>query len=186
MCIPSRFWAAVAAFALVLGLAPGCAQAAGMPQLDFSNPLLVGQVVWGAVIFALFYLILSRSALPRVERVLTHRRARIANDLDVARRARGDADRAVEELRRARHDAAAQAQANIDRVVQEARHAAEIQTQEMNQRLAADIAKAEAHINAARDEAISKLPTVASETAQSLLEKLREEHGPPSYSRKVG
>ncbi|GBQ13521.1 F0F1 ATP synthase subunit B family protein [Swaminathania salitolerans] len=172
MRLPSRNLAASLAVALALGAVPGRAWAAGMPQLDFSNPLLLGQVVWGAIIFAVFYGILSRSALPRIDRVLTHRRNRIEGDLDIARRARDDADRAVDELRRARHDAAAQAQANIDRVVQEARMAADAQTQEMNRRLVSDIADAEKRIASAREEALASLPAVATETAQSLIEKL--------------
>lgn len=129
-------------------------------------------MVWGAVIFAVFYVILSRSALPRIEGVLTHRRNRIEGDLDIARRARDDADRAVDELRRARHDAAAQAQANIDRVVHEARMAAEAQTHEMNHRLLADIVEAEKRIASARKEALASLPGVAADTAQSLIDKL--------------
>ncbi|WP_222546698.1 hypothetical protein [Asaia lannensis] len=172
MRLPSRNLAATLAVVLALGTVPGRAWAAGMPQLDFSNPLLIGQVVWGAVIFAVFYVILSRSALPRIDRVLTHRRNRIEGDLDIARRARDDADRAVDELRRARHDAAAQAQANIDRVVHEARMAAEAQTHEMNRRLHADIAEAEKRIASARAEALASLPGVAAETAQSLIGKL--------------
>ncbi|CDG40449.1 MULTISPECIES: F0F1 ATP synthase subunit B family protein [Asaia] len=172
MRLPSRNLAATLAVVLALGTVPGRAWAVGMPQLDFSNPLLIGQVVWGAVIFAVFYVILSRSALPRIEGVLTHRRNRIEGDLDIARRARDDADRAVDELRRARHDAGAQAQANIDRVVHEARMAAEAQTHEMNHRLHADIVEAEKRIASARAEALASLPTVATETAQSLIEKL--------------
>ncbi|WP_025841940.1 F0F1 ATP synthase subunit B family protein [Asaia platycodi] len=172
MRLPSRNLAAPLAIALALGAVPGRAWAAGMPQLDFANPLLIGQVVWGAVIFAVFYVILSRSALPRIEGVLTHRRNRIEGDLDIARRARDDADRAVDELRRARHDAAAQAQANIDRVVHEARMAAEAQTHEMNHRLLADIVEAEKRIASARKEALASLPGVAADTAQSLIDKL--------------
>lgn len=172
MRLPSRNLAAPLAIVLALGAVPGRAWAAGMPQLDFANPLLIGQVVWGAVIFAVFYVILSRSALPRIEGVLTHRRNRIEGDLAIARRARDDADRAVDELRRARHDAASQAQANIDRVVHEARMAAEAQTQEMNHRLQADINQAEERIASAREETLASLPGVATDTAQSLIEKL--------------
>ena len=52
--------------ALVTGAATRTAFAAGMPQLQFNNPLTTGQVFWGAVIFLLLYLLLGRSALPRV------------------------------------------------------------------------------------------------------------------------
>ncbi|MCQ9155849.1 F0F1 ATP synthase subunit B family protein [Acidomonas methanolica] len=169
---PAAPLTALRAFGPVLGLTPGVACAETMPQLDFGNPYLLWQVVWGAVIFVVFYVILSRSALPRVASVLAARRQCIEGDLEVAHRARDEADRAVDELRRARHDAAAQAQANIDQVVQEARRAAERQAHEMNQRLAVDIAKAEERITASRREALARLPEIATEIARPLASKL--------------
>ena len=71
---PVRFL--VASAAAVLAGAPA-AYATGMPQLQFGNPLTTGQLFWGAVIFLLLYLILSRSALPRVGQVLAARQTRI-------------------------------------------------------------------------------------------------------------
>lgn len=156
------------ALGFALGLTPATARAEGMPQLDFGNPYLLWQVVWGAVIFAVFYILLSRSALPRVTRVLENRQQRVEGDLAIARRAREDADRAVEDLRRARHEASVEAQANIDRVVQDARQAAEVQAREMNKRLQGDITAAEEQIAASRRDAIAKLPEIATETAVEL------------------
>ena len=37
-----------------------------MPQLDFANPLTTSQVVWGAIIFVVLYVLLSRIGLPKV------------------------------------------------------------------------------------------------------------------------
>ena len=39
-----------------------------MPQLDFANPLTTYQVLWGAVIFMVLYVLASRIALPKVAR----------------------------------------------------------------------------------------------------------------------
>ena len=36
----------------------------GMPQLDFGNKLTTSQMVWLAIIFPIFYLLISRWALP--------------------------------------------------------------------------------------------------------------------------
>ncbi len=41
---------------------PSAARAQGMPQLDFANPLTLTQVGWGAVIFIVLYVLLSRFA----------------------------------------------------------------------------------------------------------------------------
>ena len=65
-------------------LLPAAAMAEGMPQLDFANPLTTSQVVWGAVIFIVLYLLLSRVGLPRVGAVLEERARHIASDLETA------------------------------------------------------------------------------------------------------
>nr|WP_321984805.1 hypothetical protein [uncultured Lichenicoccus sp.] len=148
------------------------ARAAGMPQLDFRNPLTLWQVVWGAAIFLLLYLVLSRSALPRVASVLDARRSRIEGDLEAARSAKNGADRAIDEMRRARRKAAAEAQANIDRVLHDAREEAASRTREMNDRLEAEIAAAEAQLARERNRAMGALRTVAAETALLLVERV--------------
>jgi len=146
--------------------------AAGMPQLQFSNPLTTGQVFWGAVIFLLLYLLLSRSALPRVGSVLAERRSRIEGDLDAAKAARSEADTAIAELRRARRDASAEAAGLVEKVVADAREQAAAQAREMNARLEAEIERAEAAVAASRHTALGSLRTVASDTAQLLVERL--------------
>ena len=55
--------------ATALFLLPSLAMAEGMPQLDFANPLTTWQVVWGAIIFVLFYLAVSRWGLPMITHI---------------------------------------------------------------------------------------------------------------------
>jgi len=148
------------------------ASAAGMPQLQFNNPLTLGQVFWGAIIFLVLYLLLSRSALPRVASVLAERRGRIEGDLDAAKAARREADTAIGELRLARRQASAEATGIVDKVVADAREQAAIRTREMNQRLEAEIAQAELAVSAARQTALGSLRVIASDTAQLLVERL--------------
>ncbi len=156
---------------LLAAAAPG-ARGSGMPQLDFANPLTKWQVIWGAVIFVLLYLLLSRSALPRVASVLEQRRERIDGDLETARRSKDEADHATDELRRARRQAAADAQANLDRVVAQAREEAAARSRESNARLDAELARAEAQIGAERQRAMASLREVASDTAQLLVQRV--------------
>ena len=156
----------------LLALAASRASAAGMPQLEFANPLTKWQVVWGAVIFVLLYLMLSRSALPRVAVVLEQRRSRIEGDLEAAREAKSEADRAVAMLRQERRAAAAEAQANLDRVIAEAREQALLRTREMNARLETELAAAEAQIGAERQRAMGSVRLIASDTAQLLVERV--------------
>ena len=73
-------------------LLPAAAHAEGMPQLDFGNPLTTSQVVWGAIIFAVLYILLSRSALPGVASVIEERARHIASDLETAQAAKARSD----------------------------------------------------------------------------------------------
>ncbi len=149
---------------LLAATAPG-AYATGMPQLDFANPLVTGQVMWGAVIFLVFYLVLSRAMLPRVSRVLEDRAHRISGDLEVARAAKHDADRAVAELQQAR-------KANLQAALDEERQAAEKQMHDINARLDMEIADAEARVAAEKARALGALREIAHDTAQALVQRL--------------
>lgn len=161
----------VCGISLLVASAPG-AYATGMPQLDFANPLVTGQVMWGAVIFFIFYIALSRVMLPRVGRVLEDRSKRISGDLDVARAAKHDADKAVAELQQARKDAMAEAQAHLQSVLDEEHRAAEKQMQDINARLATEIAQAEQRVAEEKARALSALKEIAADTTQALVQRL--------------
>jgi F-type H+-transporting ATPase subunit b len=61
-----------------------------MPQLQPAD--FAPQLIWLAIVFTLFYLALSRGALPRIERVLANRKTKIESDLEGARQAQQHAD----------------------------------------------------------------------------------------------
>jgi len=156
----------------LLLLLPARAFAKGMPQIDFANPLTTSQVVWGAIIFIVLYVLLSRWALPQVGTVLAHRAERIAGDLDAARGAKERADAAVDELTRATRAAHAAAQAQIAEAVAVAKAAADAQSATINARLDAQIAAAEQRIAEARTAAYGALEQVAVDTANVVVARL--------------
>lgn len=162
-----------AAAVAALLLAPSLASAKeGMPQLDFANPLTKAQVIWGAIIFAALYVLLSRWALPQVSSVLDERAARIAGDLEAARTAKANADAAVAELTDATQRARAEAQAAINRASDAAKRTAADKAAELNARLDAQLAEAEGRIAAARGSAVSALRQVARDTADTMITRL--------------
>ncbi|MGO8953473.1 MAG: hypothetical protein ACLPWS_16685 [Rhodomicrobium sp.] len=65
-----------------------------MPQLQPGD--FAPQLIWLAIIFTLFYLALSHLALPRIERVIAARKAKIEDDLKGAREAQAHADQEAE------------------------------------------------------------------------------------------
>jgi F-type H+-transporting ATPase subunit b len=153
-------------------LLPTAAMAEGMPQLDFANPLTTRQLIWGAVIFILFYLLASRSALPLVGSVLQERANHIARDLDNAHHAKLASDKAAEEAGAAAAKARAEAQAAINTALDKANADAAQQAAVLNERLERQLAEAESQIAAARSAAMSALRQVATDTAATVITRL--------------
>jgi F-type H+-transporting ATPase subunit b len=143
-----------------------------MPQLEFGNPLLIAQVVWLLIIFGLLYYVMAAYALPRVERVLEDRRARIAADLQAAQAAKAEADASMAAHRDATAKARGEAQAAIAAAVQQAQADAAARSEELNKRLARQIDEAEQRIASARDAAMGALRQVSLDTAESLVTKV--------------
>lgn len=151
---------------------PAAAMAEGMPQLDFSTPLTVSQVVWGAIIFAVLYILLSRTGLPLVASVLEERATTISKDLNEARAAKARADAGMAEADQATAKARAEAQAAINAALDEAKKAAAAQAETLNARLEKQLQDSEAQIGQARAAAMGALRQVATETAATVVSRL--------------
>jgi len=153
-------------------LAPGTAFAGGMPQLDFANPLLLAQLVWGAFIFAVFYAAVSVWGLPKVGAILEMRASTISSDLEQAQLAKEKSDRAIAELNEARRLAYAESQAAVATAAAKAKDEAAAQAAVLNAKLDAQLAAAEATITAARRGAMAAIGSVATQTAQTIVGRL--------------
>jgi F-type H+-transporting ATPase subunit b len=153
-------------------LLPAAAKAEGMPQLDFTTPLTISQVIWGAIIFVVLYRLLSSNALPLVSSVLEERAAKISLDLDGARAAKTRADAGVEEANAATAKARAEAQHAINAAVEEAKKEAAARAEVLNARLETQLRESEVQIAAARAAAMRALRQVATETAATVVSRL--------------
>jgi F-type H+-transporting ATPase subunit b len=154
-------------------LAPAAARAAeGMPQLNFASPLTISQVVWGAIIFALLYYLLSRYGLPQVASVLEERAAKVGADLETAHAAKTRSDAAIHEMTEATAKARAEAQATINAELDKAKAKVAAQTLSLNERLEKQLEESEAQISAARNQAMTALRQVATETATTVVTRL--------------
>ena len=151
---------------------PTAAMAEGMPQLDFKTPLTTSQVVWGAIIFVVLYIMLSRTGLPLVASVLEERATKIAKDLDEARAAKARADDGMKEADEATAKARAESQAAINAALDEAKTAAAAQAEVLNARLEKQLQESETQIAQARASAMSALRQVATETAATVVTRL--------------
>ncbi len=162
----------IAPLAVGLIAIPMMAMADGLPQLDFKNKLTVYQVVWGAAIFVVLYILASRTALPKVESVLEERAKRIAGDLEGAKDAKGRADAGIAAAAAATAKARSEAQAAINAAIETSKAAAAAQSAALNDRLEKQLKEAEGQIAAARGAALAALPGVATDTAVALITRL--------------
>jgi F-type H+-transporting ATPase subunit b len=159
--------------ALAVILCPGTAMAeGGLPQLDFANKLTTYQVLWGVVIFAILYVLASKTALPKVEAVLEERARRISGDLEGARDAKARADSGIQAAADATAKARSEAQAAINAALETSKAAAAAQSAVLNERLDKQLKEAEGQIAAARGAALAALPGVATDTAVALITRL--------------
>lgn len=145
-------------------------ESGGLPQFAFEH--WAGQIVYLLFLFAILYLLISKVFAPRLRRVMDERADTISNAVATARRVQDEADAqaaaAKAELEKARAESRAMALAAKARVTEEAqaRQAAEEAV------VAARIAEAEAAIGKTRDAAMGNVSTIASDTAQAIVERL--------------
>ena len=157
---------------VALPLLPAGAYAAGMPQLDFSTPLTISQVVWGAIIFYVLYKVLQRAGLPKVAEVLEERAGHIHRDLEGAREAKAKADTGIAEAAAATAKARSEAQAAITSALEEAKKSAAAQSEILNAQLEVRLKEAETQIAQAQSAAMSALRQVATEAAGTVITRL--------------
>ncbi len=141
-----------------------------MPQ--FNPEWFISQIFWLIVAFVVLYLLMSRIALPRVAQILQERREKVSDDLAKAERLKAEAQEIHDAYESSLREAREQAQKHL-REAREAidqdhakRHAE--YSRELNQQ----IADAEARIEAAKQEALDNLQSVAAEIAQAATAKL--------------
>jgi len=141
-----------------------------MPQFDLSTA--PSQIFWLVVIFVLFYLVLWRVVLPRMNQVMETRQRKIDDDLARAERLRNEAAALMADYEKT----LAQARAEAARLMKEASDAAAAEQAErmaaFNAELATRTAEAEDRIDWAVAEAESNLRTIAVDAARQVSAKL--------------
>lgn len=140
----------------------GVEQAApAMPQLDPST--YANQIFWLVVALIAIYLILTRSALPRIAAVLAERRGTITNDIAAAEELKLQA----QEAERAYEKALADARAEAGQIVAKARS-------EMQADLDAALARADAEISAKTADSEKRITDIRASAEENVAEVARD------------
>lgn len=138
----------------------------------FDPTYFASQLLWLAITFGAFYLIMSRVVIPRLAGILESRHDRITRDLDETQRLKAEADAAhaayeheLAEAKRNAHTIAAEA---TEKAKKEAAAAREKVEAELSEKLA----EAEARIAGIKSDAMAKVDDIAAETTDEIVKLL--------------
>ena len=142
----------------------------GLPQFRFEY--WGGQIIWLVVLFAILYALLAKIFVPRLRSIQDTRAQTIADAVEQARRVQAEADAQAKAAKAEIEEARAQAR----RVAADAKAKAQAEMAERqaaeDQRLQAELEKAEARIRATRDQAMANVGSIAADTAEAIVGKL--------------
>lgn len=130
------------------------------------------QIFWLVIFFGLLYLLMSKLALPKMEKVLTNRHKAIESDLSRASALKNETEAAVRSYEKALADARANAQGIAADT--RGRMAAEMDAERgsLEKTLAAKLADAETRIATSKAQSMKDVHEVAAETAAEIVAEL--------------
>jgi F-type H+-transporting ATPase subunit b len=140
------------------------------PPFDPANfsPLLI----WLALTFGLFYLLMAKVALPQVAGILHARRGKISKDIKEAHGLRAEAEAAAAALEKTLADARAKALALAQETQTKLTAEADAKRQGLEATLNAQIAASESKIAATKTEAMANVEAIAKDAAAAIVAHL--------------
>lgn len=147
--------------------AAGHAEAAGMPQLEFST--FPNQIFWLMVTLVVIYFVLSRIALPRIASVLAERQGTITNDIAAAEELKVKAGEAEDAYKKALADAKAEAQQIVADAKADIQAELDIAIEKADAEISAKVAESEKAIAEIRAGALDSVKEVAGDTAVEIV-----------------
>ena len=153
------------------GVAHGEEHAGGVfPPFDHTT--FASQVLWLAITFGLFYLVMAKLVIPRIGGILETRHDRIAQDLDEAARLKAEADAAISSYEQELASARAKGNAIASSARDEAKARADAERAKIEASLQEKIAGAETRIAEIKTKALADVGTIAADTTGVLVEQL--------------
>ena len=141
----------------------------------FDSSTFASQILWLAITFGLFYVLVSKVVLPRIGGILEARSEKIARDLAEANRLKTESEAAgaayeasLAEARRNAQAIASDTRSALNASIDAKRH-------EADAALSTKIAAAEATIAGIKAEALAEVDGIAVETAEALVSTLTGE-----------
>ena len=143
-----------------------------MPQIAQAGAIYASQLFWLAIVFAAIYFGIGRAMVPRIERTIDDRDARIAADLAAAENARATARQAEERYAGSTDGARGQAVKLIGEAQAKAAAAAEAALKTSTAHEEQVMTEATQRINAAKGAAFGEIEATTVEAVEAIVAKL--------------
>lgn len=143
-----------------------------MPQLSQIAEIYASQLFWLAIVFALIYFGIGKSMVPKIERTIDDRNARIDGDLDAAGRAKANAAELETAYQAGLDTARHQAQSAMGDAKARATAAAELRIKQGDADSHARIDVAMGQIEAARTSALAEVEVTTADAVEAIVAKL--------------
>ena len=141
-----------------------------MPQLD--PTWFVSQIFWLIVMFGILYILMSKVALPPVDKVLEDRQKRIEDDIRRATELKEEAEAALKNYEDALKGANAEARKIIADAKDEMAALSAKKDKELTEKLAHQVKQSEEGLEKAKAAALKEVRKMSLELATAMVEKL--------------
>ncbi|MCH7862241.1 ATPase [Sphingomonas sp. NPDC092331] len=143
-----------------------------MPQLSQIPEIYASQLFWLAIVFALIYFGIGKAMVPKIERTVEDRNARIAGDLAAAEAARDAAQASDAAYESGLEAARTTALATLSQAKDKATAKAEAEVKKGDAASEAKIAEATVRIEATKTEALGEIEAETVDAVQAIVTKL--------------
>ena len=155
-------------FTLLSGKCLGAEE--GMPQL---NPdYWVSQIFWVILIFAMLYVILWRTILPKINENLENRKSQILTDLDEAQKLKVQSEKKISEYNIILSEAKQKAKKILDETRKKINRDIENKKNQFNLEIDKEIESAEREIKALKLSSIKDINEIAIEISSEIIRKI--------------
>ena len=143
-----------------------------MPQLSQIGEIYASQFFWLAIVFALIYFGIGKAMVPRIERTIDDRAARITADLAAAEHARRVAQKTDDAYHAGLDSARSQAMKTIAEAQAKATASIEAKTKESDAVLAVRTEEAMVRIGDTRRAALTEIASTTVDAVEEIVAKL--------------
>ena len=143
-----------------------------MPQLSQIGEIYASQLFWLAIVFALIYFGIGKAMVPKIERTVDDRNARIAGDIAAAEAARATALASEQAYQAGLDSARGKATVAIGEAKARAAAQTEAKLKASDTVMAGQLADATARIDASKTTALAEIETATTDAVEQIVAKL--------------